>query len=446
MRIHTAARIQADRRPATARHHLVSALTVAALATACGGTGAGGADATGTLDGSDLTLDPAVETVYTVGALEGEGWETFGNLGGVGFDGSGNLYIFDRDASTITVVGPDGEHLRTFGQAGGGPGELQQPFAFAVLPDGRSIVFDFGHRAFQIYGPGGAFREAVTLDPMEGMPGSTILPAGPGSLVSWGGIRMQVSGNNRSVTMGGDDDARPIDRFALADGTRETAYEAWNPPPPEGDASELDMSSDGGRRMRISMAPMVAFQAGLHVGALSDGRVVVADSVGYRVKIVDQAGGVTTLERPIEPIAVTEEIRERERELRLAGIQTGAGRMIVLGGSGGGSVDPDAMRRMMEERVESMQFAAEIPVIADVAVDGSDRIWVERSAEPGEEGPIDIVGPDGHYYGTIAAGGPRIPDAFGPDGLMAYIETDELDVQRIRVARLQADEALETGS
>ena len=90
-----------------------------------------------------------------------------------------------------------------------------------------------------------------------------------------------------------------------------------------------------------------------------------------------------------------------------------------------------------------MVFPEELPVIARMGVDWSDRLWVERGGPPGERGPTDILTADGRYLGTIAPDGPRIPAAFGPGGLLAYIETDELGVQRVRVDRLAADELLE---
>ena len=72
-----------------------------------------------------------------------------------------------------------------------------------------------------------------------------------------------------------------------------------------------------------------------------------------------------------------------------------------------------------------MTFADEVPVIANIAVDWEDRIWVERTGEDGTgPGPTDIVTPDGGYVGTLPADGVRIPSAFGPNGLMAYIETE----------------------
>ena len=54
----------------------------------------------------------------------------------------------------------------------------------------------------------------------------------------------------------------------------------------------------------------------------------------------------------------------------------------------------------------------------------------------GGPGPIDLLASDGGYMGTLPAGGLGIPDAFGPDGMMAYIETGELDVPVVRVIRL----------
>ncbi len=99
---------------------------------------------------------------------------------------------------------------------------------------------------------------------------------------------------------------------------------------------------------------------------------------------------------------------------------------------------------MAADRVENMIFPEEVPVISRLAVDRSDRIWVQRSALMGEPGPTDILTVDGQYFGTIAPDGLRIPAAFGPDGLLAYIDRDELDIQRVRVVRLVGDQLLES--
>ena len=89
-------------------------------------------------------------------------------------------------------------------------------------------------------------------------------------------------------------------------------------------------------------------------------------------------------------------------------------------------------------RVENMQFYPEVPVVAAVRVTGEGTLWIERSVEPGasEPGPTDVIAPDGRYIGTFPAGRLAMPDAFGPDGLVAFIETDKFDVPVITVRRL----------
>ena len=43
------------------------------------------------------------------------------------------------------------------------------------------------------------------------------------------------------------------------------------------------------------------------------------------------------------------------------------------------------------------------------------------------------------YLGSLRVAATAIPDGFGPDGLVAFIETNELDVQTVMVKRLPRD-------
>ena len=100
-------------------------------------------------------------------------------------------------------------------------------------------------------------------------------------------------------------------------------------------------------------------------------------------------------------------------------------------------IDQDQMREMMADQVRTMDFAEVVPVISALKVDSGDRLWVRRAGDSGEdEGPIDVITADGGYLGTVPAGSFSLPDAFGPDGLVAYIEADDLGVETVRVARL----------
>lgn len=435
----------------TCRTRHLTLLAIPLAAAGCGGDaepGDAGSAAAG-LDSPDIPLAPGVEEVYTVGVLDGAEWEMFGSLRGVAFGEDGSLFILDRDAGHIVAVDPAGEFVRTISNKGEGPGELSQPAGLAVLGDGRIAVNDMG-RGIKVFGRDGESLREAGFTFQSGMPGPRMLPMPDQSLLSagiMGGAAVLMAGEEEEEPAG-----RPIGRFRL-DGTQDEFHSAWARPAAENTETQVG-------NIRMVMSGMEAFPVPLSFGVLRDGRVALADTVGYRIKILDASGQVTaTLERPIPPTAVTEEIREAEREHRLEALAEGGGgggalagsvmtMAISISGSAGRGTpagpDSEALRRMREDRIESMVFPEEVPVISRLAVDRSDRIWVQRSALRGEPGPTDILTAAGQYYGTIAPDGLRIPDAFGPDGLLAYIEADELGVQRVRVVRLAGDQSLET--
>ena len=89
------------------------------------------------LPGDDRILDAGFEELYRVGSLLGGDWDTFGSVQAVAFDGAGNLYVLDTQASTVSVVDPTGSLVRQFGREGEGPGEFYagDAWAFTVLAD-----------------------------------------------------------------------------------------------------------------------------------------------------------------------------------------------------------------------------------------------------------------------------------------------------------------------
>ena len=85
-----------------------------------------------------------------------------------------------------------------------------------------------------------------------------------------------------------------------------------------------------------------------------------------------------------------------------------------------------------------MRFSDEFPIVRELGTSWDGEIWVQRHGEePTDDfGPIDVLTMDGRYVGTYAAGSIAMPAAFGPDGLVAFVETDELDVKTVVVRRL----------
>ncbi|MDE2781959.1 MAG: 6-bladed beta-propeller [Gemmatimonadota bacterium] len=389
----------------------------------------------------DLELAAVTEEAYTVGTFSGQEWETFGRIADVDFDADGNLYILDEGNYRVVVLDRDGAPVRMIGSQGEGPGEFSAPTRAAILEDGRLVVYDMGFPALKVFDPTGGFVGSTTVNPMQGgMPGEPLLPLGAGRLVTTGGMKLGTSSQNGAEAATGDDHLRDIDIFRLDGSGVEVLYRAWDLPPGETVEEFTATNAAGQKEFTLGFPRRRAFQPALHLGVLPDGRVAVVDSVGYRVKLIGQDGRVTgVIERNVAPVPVTEAIEEAERARQIEVLTDPANSTIRLFG-GSETLSGEAAEQLREQilsMIENMLFPEEIPVVAGMAVDGEGRLWIARTAPDGiGDGPIDIMTPEGHYVGTLSPGPPRIPDAFGPDGLMAYIETDGMGVPSVRVIRL----------
>ena len=406
------------RRTTTSRPRCLPQLLPLALLAACGDAGDdAAAGAAGTLDGPDVIVNAVTEEVFTVGSVVGDEWDTFGSIRSVHFDAQGNLHIFDMQAEHILVVGPDGSLIRTVGGRGEGPGEFGSVTTAIVGRDGSYTVLGFSQ--IDLLEPDGEFVRRIIMDPMTTGIVIANLALPDGRLVT--GAIMRFGDDDEEAEEG-----HPIHIFPL-DGTEsEVLYTAWRPPDEEEDGISVSGSRESGRRVAWSAGR--AFEPLVSYDLLTDGRVALIDSIGYRVKLIELDGSVAgTIERPIAPLAVDDAIREAARErYRESTARANA-------------TSTNSPIQIEMEGVEGLTFADEVPVLYGLKVDWEDRIWVERRGPTGhDDGPTDIVKPDGDYVGTLPPEGLRTPDAFGPGGLLAYIERGEMDVPTVRVVRLVA--------
>lgn len=365
--------------------------------------------------GRDLELTLVTDTMYSIGA-SAQMTEYMSKVASLGFDGRGNLHLLDLDRYRVATWDNRGQRVRSFGNRGEGPHEFRVPrFAFA-LHGGKVVVGDIGHASLIVFGPRGQHLRNVRMPTSKGRPT-------PGS-------RSVLAGNR---LVGIDDywmkrppltSARiPVFSYSLAEDSVETSlfYEAWRAPPDQ-----------RGR----AMMPRV------RLAGFSDGRVAVADSVGYRVKILSETGELeNVIERPIHPLPMIDLAMEAERAREKArlterDISRGLRDLAAVAGISVSDVDTRQLIADHYKSVEDKQFSDQIPVIRSIAVDWDGRLWVTRSNEIGADGPIDIFEADGRYVGTLSDN--RTPDAFGPGGLLAYVDDHELGTQSVYVVRVSS--------
>ena len=408
----------------------------------------------------DRPLAAELEEVYRAGGLNAAEWAFFTDSGQVAFDAAGNLFVLDRAAGHVVVIDPQGRLARTIGRMGQGPGEFTMMMDLVVWRDGRAGVLDLGHFAIQIFTPEGGFERLVKMAGGRGpaamftgartglkadpLGNALIAPGPPAAMGRMAELIGDALGEDVEVPDAGVDE-RGLERLGL-DGDVVSAtpiLQGWKVPreeAPELNVDDIEEFADG------LMGGIRQLEPGFHWDLLPDGGVAYSDSSAYVIKLAGREGEESgVLRRPLSPEAVTERIREgtiaytlrtlkeefekQSLDPELAGLLEGAADMM-----------PDLMKTM-QEQVEKQGFYHEVPVVRGVRATWEGALWVQRRGEEAwdDEGPIDVFGVDREYLGTLAAGAPGMPAAFGPDGLVAYWEFDEMDMPTIVVKRLPVE-------
>ena len=385
-----------------------------------------------TLPATDRPLSLATRTLFTLGELDGADHESFAMVTDVAFDADGNVYVLDSQAYRVSVFDAGGRFLRSIGRQGGGPGEFTFPSGIALLPDGSLVVNDGGRASLQIFDSRGAFVRSIAIDDDLGRALGRLRASQSGSVLTET-ARFRTPGRAatgdrlslppRSIT------ALMLD--SVARGTR-----LFNAPPRELSVSTQNTANGGGTRFSMALS---AFLPELLWTPFAEAGVAVSNSAAWRVVIADGQGRPTRyLERAIEPRKVTGADRKRWLERRS---ETGGGTAMIMTASRSGSAPrsappPPAVMRVDAGEIDEqdVNWGDVVPVIAALGTDSFGRLWVQRAGRDLGAGPIDVIDSDLRYLGTLAP--QEMPRAFGPDGRVAYIVRDDLDVQRVVVKQI----------
>ena len=379
------------------------------------------------LPAEDRTLELEFEELYRLGTFAGEEWEQFGDVRSVAFDAAGNLLVLDQhdQAQKIYVVNPEGRLVREMGGPGEGPGEFKRVVAMAVMPDGRVVAADHDRQGYHLFRADGEFERMVRkpgspsvwrMGPIRAQPGTDAVISVPGQAK---GVTMTAGAFRGPIVL---PSSFSIERTVLSGEWSETdtVAEAWLPPTGLEDEDENFQYN----YIHIPTALLPELSPSLNWRVLPDGRVAFSDSSTWTVRIAEAGAGVVRIiKRPFRPESLTSRKIRADKDHRLRRLEEGSG--------------PADQVEYMRGVIENKDYYHELSVIRGLEVTWDGRIWVLRwGKEPWSDGPIDVVTPDGRYLGSYPAGTTALPGAFGPDGLAAFIETDDLDVHTVVVKRV----------
>lgn len=344
----------------------------------------------------DRPLDRRFEEVLRLGGAD-DGPETFFRVGpgSVAFDARGRIFILDTGNRRVRIFDADGSHVRSFGQEGEGPGELQLPANLALLPSGDVAVHDVRQRAILRFDTVGTFLGEE--------------PAPPGVM---GGVHA-IGEERLYATRRREDGDEPRVRreyMALhrvgADDTTEIV-EARMP-----DVTSVMYESCG---VSLSISPLFANRPDWAAG--SDGRVALGNGPDYDVRIFEGVSEVRRVRRAIEPPEATIEI---------ARAQLGEGSEWIIG-------DRPCLVPT-DEVLEKRGIADRVSLVGSVALLPDGELWVRRGTVGEGPGPVDVFDGTGTYLGTMPGEVPW-PAAVAPDGRILAVERDELGVEYVVIYR-----------
>ena len=314
---------------------------------------------------------------------------------------SGAVALADAGMSEVRVFGRSGEHLRSFGRAGRGPGEFVELVDLEVLPGDSIVTLDSGSRRVTVFAPNG---EVVRDENLRW--------EGPGSgrqLLLLGGRRLGVfvgwsnSLAGRNLPTGISRLPRPIYVF---DANGQFLWTAATPP---GD----EMYSPRPNHWIRPLYPRVP------VVASRDGQIVLGKGENYELQILEPTGQLTEIIR----------IRDADVPLSPSDIRAIEERRVEHG-----NTTPE-MRRQARANLDILPVPESAPPYTYIVVDDAGRIWVSDFGWYDPPVMWTVFGRDGGIAARV-----RVPEQFmlldvAEDRILG-VWSDEFGVEHPQIWRI----------
>ena len=129
---------------------------------------------------SDATCAVGEEPLLVVGDREDDPAHLFGRVVGAARLSDGSVAVVDPTVDQVRVFDDTGEHLRSLGRLGDGPGEFKNAWLVWVRPGDTLWVGDHRPWRYNVFAADGVWSRAVELDPIYQNPsrGGGVLSTG----------------------------------------------------------------------------------------------------------------------------------------------------------------------------------------------------------------------------------------------------------------------------
>lgn len=366
-----------------------------------------------TVHGAAVNLRTLVtEPLLSLGVADDPPEEAFGFVAGAVLLADGGVAVADAFDLRIAVFDSVGEHVRSFGRRGSGPGEFEAIAAVGRYRGDSLYVGEFGARRITVLDPSSG--EGRVLRPGASLPGVPEAAADASCCHLLG-----ATGQGAFLLAGPE--WSPADGLEPRWGTVVVGLV-----PAEGGDPRV-LAELRGAEHRASPSDYPRPSTTLHFGneltVTSAGNgFVVSDGRSYSLRVFDADGGLTAITRVVRArLPVTESDRR--------GVQA---YYDSLAARAGGSLEGSGL-----DWVANRPFADSIPAYAVLLEDRAGRLWAgfPTTGERVSEMVFDVFDSGGRYQWSVEIPpGLALLDAHGDAVLLRQV--DGLGVQRVLLYRL----------
>ncbi|MXX96803.1 MAG: hypothetical protein F4065_08710 [Rhodothermaceae bacterium] len=347
---------------------------------------------------STATCTVSDEPILVIGDNEEDEYQIFSSIRGTGRLSDGSIAVADRTSAEIRIFDEAGQHLRSMGRRGNGPGEFKNPFILWVAEGDTIWVGDYRPWRYKLFTSKGDFIRQVSLEP------EYLNPSSAGGGVLDNGFTVNTI---RKGVRGAD--------FTVDD----TLIVEVHDPRGTLKGSLVRMPNRPARPLREGALFMVSplFSSWAMVDARGE-TIALAHGSKPEVQILDSNLNLKTIIRWIDP----------PREVKRNDIR--ASRQNYRNAR-----DPSRWGESDDDMVSRDRPVADFfPALSRVEVGRDGWIWVRKYNRPGEDGGWLAFNGDGEFVCHMATL-PGSPDEFGEDYVLLLGES-ESGAETVQLHRL----------
>jgi hypothetical protein len=325
---------------------------------------------------------------------------------------SGQIAVANAGSQEIRFFDESGKYLRSVGGEGGGPGEFQMLSWIRALPGDTLVVYDPRLLRLTTFDPQGTFVGSTNLE-LKAEKGHHLSPAG------------QFADGTLFVQLGQVFSPGEVKSGVVRDPVSYLRYStagALLNPVAHLRGSEAFVESD---EKSLAVSGLIFGRSPEY--AVAGNRVFAADNDTYEIGVYGMDGKLVELIRwRAEPHPVT---------------RADFDAMIRKGTE---SMDNPSLRQRFTAMFEKMPVPSTLPAFSNLEVDSEGNLWVQEYPAPAAEGTEwTVFDAEGRMLGAVSMPDRFRPMRIGGDSVLG-VWKDELDVEHVRMYRLEKAEARES--